>query len=197
MLRYSLLLALACAPATESDSGSDNSSAEMEGGELFLPYSDDGLTVAQVEPARYLGLWYEIATSPSQQQQWCTGTTAEYSLIDEETIGVLNRCYVGSLDGNLNQIEGTARPIDDTYARLLVDLGVGFEAPYQIVELDGSTGEEPYAYAAVSSMGSQTWILARSPELDPEIRDEIWTRLDERGIDISELIDTEHGESID
>ena len=75
--------------------------------------------------------------------------------------------------------------------RRLVDLGVGFEAPYQVIELDGSIGDEPYAYAAVSSMGSQTWVLSRSPQMDTELREDIWSRLEERGIDVDELIDTE------
>ena len=191
MLRYTLLISLACTASSDSDSGDTANLSAQPTGEMFAAHAEDGLTVEQVEPARYLGLWYEIATTPSQQQQWCTGTTAEYSLIDAQTIGVLNRCFVGSLDGNLNQIQGTARPIDDTYARLLVDLGVGFEAPYQVIELDGSVGDEPYAYAAVSSMGSQIWILSRTPQIDTVLRDAIWTRLDERGIDIDNLIDTE------
>ena len=89
----------------------------------FIPDASDGVSVEQLEPSRYLGLWYEIATTPSQQQSACSGTTAEYSLIDEGTIGVTNRCRIGGLDGGLSRIDGTARVLDDTYARLLVDLG--------------------------------------------------------------------------
>ena len=191
MLRYTLLFALACAPATESDSGGAGDLSEAEAESLFLSYSEDGLTVAQVEPARYLGLWYEIATSPSQQQAWCTGTTAEYSLIDDDTIGVLNRCYVGSLDGTLNQIEGTAKPVDDTFARLLVDLGVGFTAPYNVVELDGTDGDAPYDFAVVSSGGRALWVLHRQPQMDPELYELLVERALDAGLPALELIPTE------
>ena len=118
---------------------------------LFAPYSDDGRTVAEVDPSRYVGTWYEVATTGSFQQQQCTGTTATYTPLDEDTVEVLNRCFLGTLDGPLNEIVGSATAVDATFSRLLVDFGFGFEALYDIVELGGSAGEQPYEYAAVSS----------------------------------------------
>ena len=194
MSRLLVLLSLACSTATTEDTSVETDAQSVAPWPSFAEYSEDEQTVAQVDPARYLGLWYEFATTPSQQQQYCAGTTAEYSLIDTETIGVLNQCFVGSLDGMLNQIEGTARPIDDTYARLLVDLGVGFELPYNVIELDGSEGDDPYAFAAVFSLSGQIWILSRTPDLDPEVQEELWLRLEDRGLDTSDLIETEHAE---
>ena len=67
--------------------------------------------VAQLEPERYLGLWYEIATVPAGQQARCTGTTATYSSIDATTIGVRNQCYIDLLDGPLNSIDGLQHPL--------------------------------------------------------------------------------------
>ncbi len=188
------LLALgACAPESDDATGvpSGDTAAVVVQESTFAPLSDDGMTVAQVDPERYLGVWYEIATTPSFQQSSCANTTAEYSLIDDETVGVLNRCTLG-VDGPENIIEGTARVVDDSYARLLVDLGFGFEAPYDIVELDGATGDAPYRYAAVSSMGFQWWILSREPVIDDGIRAELEERLEARGLDLSTLVDTEH-----
>ena len=54
----------------------------------FKGLDNDSYLVETVEPARYLGLWYEYATIPAGAQANCTATTAEYSLIDEETIEV-------------------------------------------------------------------------------------------------------------
>ena len=53
----------------------------------FVETAADGASVEAVEPGRYLGLWYEIATTPSMQQTRCAGTTAEYSLRDDGLIG--------------------------------------------------------------------------------------------------------------
>ena len=157
----------------------------------FLPYAEDGVSVEAVEPDRYLGLWYEIATTPSQQQAYCSGTTAEYTLIDPETIGVTNRCFVGSLDGNLNEIEATARPLDETYARLMVDFGFGFEAPYTVVDLMDPGDGSPYLYATVDSVGVQQWILSRTPQMPEDVYETLLERIDERGGDSTELLLTE------
>jgi apolipoprotein D and lipocalin family protein len=157
----------------------------------FVPDAADGASVEQLEPSRYLGLWYEIATSPSQQQTACSGTTAEYSLVDDSTIGVTNRCRIGGLDGGLSRIDGTARVLDDTYARLLVDLGFGFEAPYTVIDLVDTPDGEPYSQAVVSGSGVQFWVLSRTPEISDALYDLLLDRMEDRGIDSSVLIPTE------
>ena len=187
-----ILLALfACSPEPAPEESASDTAIDVNTGPSFVPYAEDGESVAQVDPARYLGLWYEIATTPSQQQAACAGTTAEYSLIDAETIGVTNRCYVGGLDGRLNEIDATARPLDETYARLMVDFGFGFEAPYTVVELMDPPGEEPYSHAVVTSAGVQYWILSRTPEMPTELYEELLERIDAAGSDSSRLIPTE------
>ena len=191
-----LLVFLACSPEEVAASTDDTASMEEgDTGPTFVPYATDGESVERVDPERYLGLWYEIATTPSQQQAYCSGTTAEYSLIDEATIGVTNRCFVGDLDGNLNEIEATARTLDDTYARLMVDFGYGFEAPYTVVDLVETDGDVPYEYATVTSSGTQYWILSRTPQMPNDMYDTLLLRIDERGGDSSRLIETEQPES--
>ncbi len=167
---------------------------EPVSGPLFAEASEDGAVVAAVDPARYVGLWYEIATTGSFQQQSCAGTTATYTPIDAVTLEVYNRCSLGGLDGPVSEIVGTATALDDSFARLEVDFGFGFAAPYDIVELDGSTGDAPYAFAAVSSFsGAQVWVLSRSPEMDAETYASLVARLDGRGFDASgRLVPTEH-----
>lgn len=152
---------------------------------------DGSTTVQSVQPERYLGLWYEIASTPIAQQAACTGTTAEYTIKDDTSINVYNRCFLETLDGEENTILGSARFIDDSYAKLLVDFGFGFEAPYNIVELDGRDAEEPYAFAAVASIGA-LWILSRTPTIDPELLTELETRLAARDFPVENLQYTEH-----
>lgn len=181
-----LLIHLAC---TAPDS-KDTASVSVE--PSFAPLATDGSTTVQsVEPTRYLGVWYEIASTPSSQQSACTGTTAEYTLRDETSINVFNRCYLGSLDGQENTIRGSARFIDESYAKLLVDFGFGFEAPYNVVELDGGTTDNPYQFAAVASIGT-LWILSRTPTIDDDILEELLNRLETRDFPVEDLQYTEH-----
>ena len=191
------LVWLGCSPTEksgEANSTFSDTAEEIVPGPQFVPDASDGESVEQVEPARYLGLWYEIATTPSQQQSSCSGTTAEYSLIDESTIGVTNRCRIGGLEGRLSRIDGTARPIDDTYARLLVDLGFGFEAPYTVIDLFDTLDDEPYEHATVTANGVTYWILSRTPQIPDEMYNTLLERIDERGGDSSRLIQTEQPE---
>jgi len=202
----SLILAVGCARASDpgtpangkesgqpadwqNDTGADSAPSEPAG-PVFVADAEDGLSVVAVEPERYLGVWYEIATTPSPQQAQCSGTSAEYSLREDGDVRVLNRCYIGGLDGRLNEIEGSASFVDDTYARLLVDFGFGFAAPYNIVQLDGRDGDDPYAFAVVSSPGFSLWILSRTPQMDPELYELLVDRAVERGFPADELVPT-------
>ena len=192
MLSLLLSILVACS------SGSSEDTAQNIGQQpRFVPHSSDGISVDRVDPARYLGLWYEIATTPSRQQASCSGTMAEYSLVDEDTIGVTNRCYAGGLGGRLNEIQATARALDDSYARLMVDFGFGFEAPYTVIELYETTRDEPYTYAAVTTSDVQYWVLSRTPQMPEEMYDTILDKIGERGGDTSRLIPTDQPDSID
>ena len=74
----------------------------------FSPLSDSQDVVAWVDLTRYVGQWFEIATTPSQQQRVCAGTKAIYSPGEDERINVTNQCNRGSLDGNVQTIDGYA-----------------------------------------------------------------------------------------
>jgi len=190
---------IACSPESENHSDMPTTAfddlADTGNGQAhvlhFLPHAADGLSVEQVEPSRYLGLWYEVATTPSPQRDFCSGTMAEYSLISEEKIGVTNRCYVGDLNGELNEVQATARPLDDTFARLMVDFGYGFESPYTVVELVQTAGQAEYTYATVSNNDVQLWILSRTAQMPTDVYDELLARLDIRYESASRLTKTE------
>ena len=72
-----------------------------------------------------------------------------------------------------------------------MDFGFGFEAPYNIVELDGSTTDNPYEFAAVASVGT-LWILSRTPTIDEDVLDELLNRLETRNFPVEDLQYTEH-----
>jgi apolipoprotein D and lipocalin family protein len=141
-------------------------------------------TVEQVDIARYMGKWYEIAKYPVVFERGCSGVTAEYTLRDDGTVGVLNTCR-GS-DGTTinNTIEGFASVADPSApAKLTVYFFYPFGAPYWIIELD-----ENYQYAVVGDPSrTYLWILSRTPTLDESIYSQIIERLPARGYDPGRL----------
>lgn len=174
----------------------DDSTAEIDTSAstllTFMPLAASGDVVEYVELERYLGTWYEIATTPSFQQAACTNTQAEYTFNDEEGwVDVVNSCRAGGADGRSQRIQGRAELVDtETQAKLAV-VFFNQRAPYWVVALDGSEGSAPYEWAVVSVPGSQTmWILSRTPQISDVQRQEIDAHLQSRSFPIERLIDT-------
>ncbi|KAF0805284.1 outer membrane lipoprotein Blc [Alcanivorax sp. S71-1-4] len=117
----------------------------------------------QVDLARYAGLWYEIARLPAFFQRGCYDATAFYSLNDDGTVAVTNRCL---RQGESRRIEGTATAIDDTQARLKVQFDRWFTrllpaGDYWIIHVDAD-----YQRAVVGTPDRDyLWLLARTPEI--------------------------------
>ena len=157
----------------------------------FSPLSTEGDVVEWVELTRYVGQWYEIATTPSQQQQICAGTKAIYAAGENGRINVTNQCNRGSLDGTVQTIDGYAEVVDEsTNAKLEVTF-FGFGAPYWVIALDGTDTDAPYQWAVVSGPSDTSmWLLSRTPQLSEDNRAAIESHLQERGIDTSSLINT-------
>lgn len=151
------------------------------GYEAFFPPLE---TAKNVDLSRYLGLWYEIAKYPVSFENGCVGVTAEYSLKDDGTIRVFNKCLPGSFDAEPTTIEGTASLADPANtAKLNVSFFAPFAAPYWIIDLDPD-----YQWAVVGEPSRTTlWILSRTPTLDDAIYQDIISRLPEKGYDPSKL----------
>ena len=181
------------ATSESSDTSEVSESSTANSGELtFMPLAETGDVVSFVDLQRYLGTWYEIATTPSFQQAACTNTQAEYTFNEDEGwVDVLNSCRAGSADGRLQEIRGRAELVDtDTQAKLAV-VFFNQRSPYWVVALDGDEGDAPYRWAVVSVPGSQTiWILARTPQITDAARQEINDHLESRGFPIERLINT-------
>jgi apolipoprotein D and lipocalin family protein len=149
---------------------------------------DPPAIVDAVDLRRYAGFWYEIANTSPPFQAGCTGTSAEYTLRSDGTIGVVNTCNDGSLDGPVRRIEGSARVADSaTPAKLKVRFFLCFESDYWIVSLDPD-----YQWAVVSTpFRAPIWILSRTPQMGDALYDSIVTDLGARGFDVSRLVRTE------
>ncbi len=143
-------------------------------------------TVEKVEIDKYLGKWIEIARYPVRfQKEDCVAATAEYSLMKNGQIRVLNTCWGDFVDGKITgTAKGRAKSVSDSNSKLKVTFFWPFRADYWIVELD-----ENYYYAVVSGPSRKyVWILCREPRMDSELFAMIVERLEARGFDPSKLI---------
>lgn len=115
-------------------------------------------SIAAFEPARYAGLWYEVARYEVPFQRGCTDVTAEYTVMSPTTLGVENTCV---RDGAVDTITGTADLTGP--GRLAVRFqGVPFiSAPYWVLWVDAD-----YRTAVVGvPSGRAGWILNRDPQI--------------------------------
>ena len=140
--------------------------------------------VDSVDLQRYLGKWYEIASYPAWFQKGCTGSTAEYSLLPDGKIQVINRCRKGSLDGPLKESKGKAEVADTTTnAKLKVWFFWPFKGNYWIIEL-----EQNYQWVVVGEPSRKyLWILSRTPTMDEAVYKGILERLPQKGYDPAKL----------
>jgi len=140
--------------------------------------------VPYVDLDRYLGTWYEIATIPQRFQKDCVAVTATYTLRDDGTIGVENKCRKKTLDGEIKIARGKAWVVDKkTNAKLKVQFFWPFRGDYWIIELDPD-----YKFAVVGHPNRQyLWILSRSPHIEESLYQELLQRIANKGYDVSRI----------
>jgi apolipoprotein D and lipocalin family protein len=146
-------------------------------------------TVPSVDVERYLGKWYEIASYPAWFQRDCTASTAEYSLLPDGKIQVINRCRIDSPNGPLKEAKGKAEIVDPaTNAKLKVWFFWPFKGNYWIIDLD-----ENYQWVVVGEPSrNYLWILSRTPAMDPDLYRQITEKLSRKGYDPEKLRRTVH-----
>ena len=138
---------------------------------------------------KYLGKWYEIARLDHSFERGLSRVTANYSLREDGGVRVMNRGY-SEKEGRWKEAEGKAYFVQRTdQGHLKVSFFGPFYGSYVVFELD----HENYRYALVSGPEkSYFWILARSPEIEKNLRDTLIAKAAARGFDTSKLIFVEH-----
>ena len=152
--------------------------------------NESPLTVVDtVDLYRYLGKWYEIASYPAWFQKECTGSTAEYSLMPDGKLQVINRCRKGSLDGPLKESEGKAEVVDTvSNAKLKVWFFWPFKGNYWIIDLDDN-----YQWAVVGEPSRKyLWVLSRTPKMEESLYRQITEKLPQKAYDPERLRKTAH-----
>jgi apolipoprotein D and lipocalin family protein len=145
--------------------------------------------VSDFDVNRYLGEWYEIARLDHSFERGLEKITAQYSLKPDGGIRVVNRGF-DPASGQWREAEGKARFIDDpSTGRLKVSFFGPFYGAYNIIRLD----HDGYRYALVCGPDtSYLWILARTPDLDSTIVEQLVSYAAESGFDTSQLIYVRH-----
>lgn len=154
-----------------------------------LPSGSPNEPVAEVDLARYTGVWYEVARLPMFFQRNCVrDTTATYGPAADGRLTVTNRCVTA--DGGVIDVSGIARPTARAGAlevsflpRALSWLPIGW-ADYWIIDLDPE-----YRWAVVGGPSRNAlWVLSREPAIDPALLDRLRQRAEARGYVLDTLI---------
>jgi apolipoprotein D and lipocalin family protein len=150
-------------------------------------------TVPSVDLKRYVGRWYEIAKFPNSFQKQCVGnTTADYRVMADNTIEVVNRCKTAG--GTVDLAIGAARVLDRSgNAKLEVRFAPAWLGwipmvwgDYWIIDLDPN-----YTVATVGTPDRDyLWILSRTPTIsDAEYENRV-NNATKQGFDTSKLVKT-------
>lgn len=138
---------------------------------------------------RYLGTWYEIARLDHGFERGLSRVTAKYSLREDGGINVINRGYDAE-SGEWQEAVGKAFPnAEPGVGRLKVSFFGPFYGGYNIIALDA----EGYRYSMVCGPDrSYLWILARTPDLESSLVEDLVARAAGFGFPVEELIFVEH-----
>jgi apolipoprotein D and lipocalin family protein len=153
-----------------------------------MMYGDDRMTelrtVDHVDVKKYMGTWFEIAKLPQRFEKGLVGITANYTLLPDGKVEVLNSGYKEDFNGKLKTIKGKAWVADTaTNAKLKVSFFWPFAGNYWIIELG-----KDYEYAVVGDESRKyLWILSRTPQMNEALYNELLKRTQEKGFDISKL----------
>jgi apolipoprotein D and lipocalin family protein len=153
-----------------------------KGVELVTPFELD----------RYLGTWYEIARLDHSFERNMNNVKARYSLRPDGDVEVINSGY-NTEKGRWKEVVGKAKFVGASdVGALKVSFFGPFYGGYNLVALD----QQDYRWAMV--MGPDRdylWILARDKRLSPAVREQLLAKATALGIDVSQLIWVEQGQT--
>ncbi len=146
--------------------------------------------VTSFDISRYRGVWYEILRLDHSFERGLTNVTATYTLRDDGSVGVLNKGFDRK---NCRWKEADGRAVfqgDRDTASLSVTFFWPFAGGYHVFALD----RQDYGWAMISGPSHDfLWILARKPDLSPEIRQRLVENARGLGFPVDELMLVDHG----
>lgn len=143
-----------------------------------------------VEVKRYLGKWYEIGRYENRFEEGCEAVTAEYGLLDDGKVSVLNSCHQGAVDGPLETADGKAKIVEGSGN---AKLKVSFFGPFYVGNYWVLDHAKDYSWSIVGEpSGKYLWILARSPKQTAQQKEALWARAKALGYDTTLIREVKH-----
>jgi len=148
--------------------------------------------VPDVDLARYMGTWYEIARLPFRFQAKCASdVTATYTLLDDGNVRVVNRCRME--DGAITEATGLARRAsrEGPSGKLKVRFAPAWLSflPFVWGDYWITVLAPDYTHAAVGVPDRKyLWILSRTPSMDEATLQRILDQLRQNGYDLTRLM---------
>jgi apolipoprotein D and lipocalin family protein len=138
---------------------------------------------------KYLGKWYEIARLDHSFEKGLSRVTAEYSLRPDGGVKVINRGY-SAKDNKWKEAVGKAYFVKKLQQGFLkVSFFGPFYGSYVVFALD----HENYQYALVAGPDkSYLWLLARSPKMNEDIKNDLIVKAKAAGFDTGKLLFVNH-----
>lgn len=143
----------------------------------------DNSTVKQLDIHKFMGKWYEIARYEHRFEKGMTHVTADYSLMPDGKIQVVNK---GMKNGKWKEITGKAKQPDpkEFPGRLKVSFFLWFYSDYYVLYLS-----EDYRYAIIgSSSDKYLWVLSRTPQVPNSMMKHLMGIIHQRNYDMSRLV---------
>lgn len=144
--------------------------------------------VAEFDLSRYLGRWHEIARLDHRFERGMTNVTADYRLLDDGRVEVINRGF-DTAKNAWRDAKGVARfQGASNVGSLEVSFFGPFYGAYNVLVLDAQ-----YRYAVVAGPNrGYLWILARDPQLERATLDTLVAQARQWGFATDALIYVDH-----
>ena len=135
-----------------------------------------------IDPQRYAGKWYEIASLPTPLQRRCVGdVTVEYTVAPQGALHIDNRCR--TKHGDVAAMSGLAVPPEQAAGAQYRAEFLQPTPDYWIIGLDSE-----YRWAVVGSPDRKTlWILSRTPQLPASLLERARQAARAQGYTLDEL----------
>jgi apolipoprotein D and lipocalin family protein len=148
------------------------------------------LTTAEyVDIGRYVGKWYAIKSLPQSFTKSCVAQTADYEIINESAISLVNTCIKRK---GTTSINGRAKVANkQTNAELNVKFNTWWnrllpfiQGDYNIIKIDPN-----YEYVMVGSRNRKSlWIMSRRPEMPDDVLKEYEEMAKKEGFKVEKLV---------
>lgn len=145
-------------------------------------------TVSNFNLEKYLGKWYEIARIDFIHEKNLSNTSAEYTMNEDGTVGVINKGY-NDVKRDWESAKGKAKFRGaENFGELKVSFFGPFYTGYNVLAVDAD-----YQYALIAGEDTDNlWILSRATSIPSGIKTEFLGIAKSLGFDQSDILWVNH-----